>query len=1081
MSTTRALLTVALVTLATAGHGFAADSNAEQARFFEAKIRPLLVEHCWKCHGETKAKGGVRLDSLQAMLTGGDSGAAIVPGQPDESLLIQAVRYEGYEMPPSGQLSTSEVEALEAWVKLGAHWPGETGKPMPESRPERGDRFSKKERQWWAIQPVEKPDVPSEYGSQWARNEIDHFIARRLDREELAPAPEADRETLIRRLYFDLIGQPPTAEEVERFVNDSSSTAYEDLVDRLLDRPEYGQRFARHWLDVARYADSDGYRADHTRPNAWRYRDYVIESFNEDKPYDRFMMEQIAGDELFPDDPDARIATGFMTHGIYEYNNRDAVGQWKIMLDEITDTIGDVFLGVGMQCSKCHDHKFDPILQRDYYKLRAFVEPIFIETDTVCATREQLQAYEQADAKWRDATKSIREELDSLEAPYRRKAEKAAITRFPASVQAIFDKPEADRTPRELQIAELVWRQVEFEYDRMDSKFSKEDKERILELRRDLKTFDELKPSPLPRARTVRDVAATAPPTLIPKKRKQVEPGFLTIMESEPVTYVSAAAGKEPSASPGNRDSENQSQTTGRRSELARWLADAENPLSTRVIVNRVWQSHFGKGIAPNASDFGFLGGPPSHPDLLDWLTATFLENGWRFKPLHRLIVTSATYRQSGPHPSAADYRTLDPQNDWYWRFDVRRLDAEQIRDAILAVSGRLSDRVGGPAASDNEHRRSIYTIVKRNSRNPLLDAFDLPLFFTSTASRNTTTNPLQSLLLINSKEMMDHADRLAERVEQAPAAEAIERLWRLVYSRQPSRDEHAAALRFMTNQSQRHAPEAEFAEQDLPTSTLPYRDTAAIVVKPNNKARLRAFGQDAVNVDEFTIETVFQLASVYESGSVRSLVSTWDGNSRNAGWTFGVTGKGSRRKPQTLVMHMFGNDGVKQVTEAAIFSDQHIDLNKPYYAAATVKLGDGDQPGQVTFYLKDLSDDEMPMSVVSVEHDLISGIGRSSTIAVGGRIRGTDSVFDGLIDDVRLSSMALKEPQLLINDEDLSEATVAFWRFDPASGLTTDASVNGIDLQLNRSDERADSPRRRALADLCHVLLNSSEFLYVR
>ncbi len=1068
--------------------GFAGTAGAtdpkidpESARFFEAKIRPLLAEHCLKCHGEKSQKGGVRLDSLAAMIRGGDSGAAIVPGKPDESLLIEAVRYEGYEMPPSGPLADEEVEALEAWVRLGAPWPGARPEDMRPEPSEPSDPFSETDRAWWAIAALEKPAVPVGFGSDWAINEIDHFIARAMQREGVHPAPPASKEALIRRVCFDLTGLPPTDEQIETFLSDDSPQAYEALVDRLLDSPAYGERFARHWLDLARYADSDGYRADFKRPHAWRYRDYVIDSFNKDKPYDRFVKEQLAGDELYPDDPQAKIATGFLTHGIYEYNNRDVVGQWDIMLNEVTDTIGDVFLGVGMQCSRCHDHKFDPVLQKDYFALRAYIEPLLLDAEVACASNERLAEHAEATAIWEEKTASIRGELETLEAKYRERAKRSAVTKFPESIQEMMHKPLEQRTPREQQLAALAYRQVDYEYKRMDRLFSKEDKEKILALRRELQAFDSIKPDPLPLAQAVRNTRG-APLTTIPKKRTEVLPGVLTILQplgsEDSTTLVSTAAA---SSGPAPSSDQWQDRADGRRSELANWIASPENPLTTRVIVNRIWQSHFGSGLAPNASDFGVLGGPPSHPELLDWLTVRFLEGGWRIKPLHRLIVLSATYRQASGHPEADRLMDIDPVNQWYWRHGVRRLDAEQIRDAILAVSGRLDRTAGGPASTDDKHRRSIYTIVLRNSRNPLLDAFDLPLFFTSTASRDTTTNPLQSLLLINSQIMLDHADRLARRVSELSGKAAVDELWKLVYGREPNAEERSAAVEFLQTQAERYRPQDDGKKHSLQTSTLAYRDSPAIVIDPASKVTLRTPHSDALKADSFTIETMFQLNSVYDSGSVRSIVSTWNGKGNTAGWTFGVTGKGSRRKPQTLVLHGFGNDGKKPVTEAAVFSDQHVAIGKPYYAAAVVTLATKDQPGTVTFYLKDLSDDEQPVSIAKKEHALIGGLGRSDQLAVGGRISGTAGVFDGLISDVRLSRGVLEQNGLLLEDPQAGPETLAYWRFVPSEGLENDLSEHGLDLKIGEPTSRRESPAERAMVDLCHVLLNSSEFLYVR
>ena len=436
----------------------AADISPEVMKFFEKEVRPLLSEHCWSCHGEKEQKGALRLDTRGHMLLGGESGKSIIPGKPDESLLIEAVRYESYEMPPAGKLKEDQIKVLEKWVSLGVPWPG-----ADDSVPVRQDHspgFTNEDRAWWAIQPLQDVTIPTATAGDWGRNEVDQFILSKLEQQGLTAAPEAGREALIRRVYFDLHGLPPTPEEVQKFVKDQRPDAYERLVDRLLESPRYGERWTRHWLDVVRYADSDGYRADGYRPNAWRYRDYVIRSLNEDKPYKQFVQEQLAGDELFPNDVDAQIATGFLTHGIYEWNSRDVAGQWDIMLNELTDTVGDVFLGVGMQCARCHDHKFDPILQKDYFQLRAFFEPILIQTGREVATPEQLEKYRLEMAAWKQATEEIHKELTEIEAPYRKKAE-AVIKSFPPNIQAMIHKPVEERSAREQQLVLLAWRQVE--------------------------------------------------------------------------------------------------------------------------------------------------------------------------------------------------------------------------------------------------------------------------------------------------------------------------------------------------------------------------------------------------------------------------------------------------------------------------------------------------------------------------------------------------------------------------------------------------------------------------------------------
>ena len=1042
---------------------------AEHARFFESSVRPLLVEHCGKCHGAESQKGKLRLDSRSAILAGGESGAAIVIGKPEESLLMEAVRYQSLEMPPGGKLPADKIEILAKWIKLGAPWPGADNSVAAAREKAKG--FTDEDRQWWALQPLRRDDPPAVADGTWVRNDIDRFIVAKLQQHGMTPSAEADRETLIRRLSFDLIGLPPSPQEVQQFVKDPDPRAYERLVDRLLESPRYGERWARHWLDLVRYADSDGYRIDHYRPNAWRYRDYVIQSLNDDKSYDRFVQEQLAGDEMFSDNPAALVATGYLRHGIYEYNNRDVRGQWDIILNELTDTTGDVFLGLGMQCARCHDHKFDPILQRDYFRLRAFFEPLLPREDQVALTSAERQQARNAAKAWEEQTDTLRSQIAKLEEPYREKGRREAIGRFPEDIQQMIRKPVSERTPREHQLAELAWRQVDFEYGRIDDMFKPQDKEQILALRRELAKFDAQRPKPLPSVQSAADVGAVAPPTVIPKKRIEVEPGFLTLLDEKPAEIT------PPPGSP---------QSTGRRSALARWITRADNPLTTRVIVNRVWQTHFGRGLAANSSDFGRLGDPPTHPELLDWLTRQFLDGGWRLKPLHRLIVTSATYLQSTTHPQFADSMLKDPLNHWYWRADTRRLDAEQIRDAILAVTGRLDLTAGGAGVLADQPRRSIYTRVMRNARDPLLESFDLPLFFSSAASRDTTTSPIQSLLLINSPMMLGHATTLAEQAKQAFASRdypaAVREVYRRAWGREPTPADLETALAFLEWQPTQIGamPEAKADLSRLQTSKMPYRDGQSVVLDPaNEKLRLLVPHNSKLDLADFTIEAYFQVRSVYDSGAVRTIAAKSNGDRTKPGWAFGVTGKGSRRKPQTLVMQLFGKNVGGNFGEAALFSDQNIELNKPYYAAASVHLA-GDQPGHVTFFLKDLSNDDEPLLSARVEHSIRDGFANHEPLSIGRVSAPKTNVFDGLIDDVRLSNQALATGDLLFTKEGVASPTIGYWQFEAEPGVLRDGSPLSLDIEPAAATSRVSDPRWLAFVDLCHVLLNSNQFLYV-
>lgn len=758
------------------------EAASARIEFFEKQVRPLLAEHCFKCHGPKQQKSGLRVDHIATLLTGGDSGPAIVPGRPDDSLLIDAVRYHSLEMPPDGKLRDDKIEVLERWVAIGAPW------TATEAPPTAGG-ISDDDRQWWAFQPLRIPEPPAVADGGWSRNEIDRFVFQKIGAAGLRPAPEASRQTLARRVYFDLTGLPPTPDEAQEFAEDVSPDAYERLVDKLLASPKYGQRWARHWLDLVRYADSDGYRADDYRPHAWRYRDYVVSAFNHDKPYDRFVQEQLAGDEMFPDEPEALTATGYLRCGIYEYNSRDVRGQWEIILNDLTDTTGDVFLGLGLQCARCHDHKYDPLLQKDYFRLRAFFAGLTPYEERPAATADEQARHATQLAEWESASADVRREIEALEAPFREQARKDAVRKFPDDIKAMIEKPVDERTPVERQLADLAFLQVTYEWDRLDRKIKGETKERLDALRKDLAQFDALKPGPLATVLAASEIGPEASETVIAKKGVAVEPGYLTLLEEGPAEILPPASGH----------------STGRRAALAAWLTRADNPLTARVMVNRVWQHHFCRGLAANSSDFGKLGGLPSHPELLDWLAGRFIADGWSIKQLHRRILLSATYRQACGHPDAAEGFAKDPENRLYWRGTVRRLDAEQIRDAFYAVTGELRLVAGGPGPASELPCRSIFLRVMRNTRVPLLDVFDAPFWIASAASRDVTTTPLQSLMLINSQFTLDRAAAFARRVcdeDQSDEAHRVALAYRIAFGRPPTSAETAAALDFVRTQA---------------------------------------------------------------------------------------------------------------------------------------------------------------------------------------------------------------------------------------------------------------------------------------
>ncbi|MBC8355681.1 MAG: PSD1 domain-containing protein [Planctomycetes bacterium] len=751
---------------------------------FEQHIRPILVTKCVKCHGDKKQEGELRLDSRAAILKGGESGSSIVPGKVSESLLIEAIKYESLEMPPTGQLSAKEIAQFEKWIAAGAVWPENLG-PLRED----SGAIALGDRQWWAFQPVTKPEISADDNDKWSRNEVDRFVHARLAEQGMRPAPQADRNTLVRRLHFDLLGLPPTPEEVDAFVNDESPHAWEKLIDRLLDDERYGEHWARHWLDVVRFAESDGWNQDAFRPNLWRYRDYVVNSFNDDKPYPEFVRQQLAGDEIEEDNPEHLAAAGFLRLGIYEYNQRDARGHWNDIMNEMTDVTADVFLGMGMACARCHDHKFDPLLQVDYFKLRAFFEPISWRDDIVGATQAEHAEYQRQLAVWEDVTKDLRGKIDALIKPYHDRKWKSTAEKFPLDIQACFYKPIEQRNSWEHQMAYLITRQFYEEAGGPLKSIEKEDKEKLDALNKELAEFDNVKPKPLPKLTTATDFSGQPAPTVIPDVADQapIEPGFLAVLSHQP-------AGEAP-------DLPKLPQSTGRRTALADWIGRADNPLTTRVIVNRIWQEHFGRGIVSTANDFGHIGQLPTHPELLDWLTVSFVEDGWSIKRLHKRILMSATWQQSAHHPDAREYQKNDPAENLLWRSRIRRLKAEQIRDAMLSISGELQPTIGGPSVDAKTPRRALYVKSIRNTPDSFLHAFDVANGLKSVSERNSTTTPTQSLMMINGDYTLGRAKKLAEQLAKDKSTavdEMLQRAFRVAWGRMPTETELSNSLTFI-------------------------------------------------------------------------------------------------------------------------------------------------------------------------------------------------------------------------------------------------------------------------------------------
>ncbi|MGC3969663.1 MAG: DUF1553 domain-containing protein [Pirellulales bacterium] len=636
-------------------------------------------------------------------------------------------------------------------------------------------------------------------------------------------------------------------------------------------------------------------------------------------------------------------------------------------------------------------------------------------------------------------------------------------------------RPFEKRSPLEKQIGALAYRQVTYEYDRLDRVFKDAQKQQLVALRKELSAHAAKKPEPLPTAWTVRDVDAEAPPVLIPKKGNDpVEPAFLTVLgEDVPEITTPPAVAKV-----GEKSS-------GRRLTLANWLTKPTNPLTTRVIVNRIWQYHFGRGLVPTSSDFGRLGETPSHPELLDWLASQFVRDGWRMKPLHRQIVLSQTYRQSALTPAPKAALLKDPENRLLWRMPNRRLDAEQVRDALLAVTGALDLAEGGPAADFSKPRRSIYSRVLRNSHDPLLDVFDAPEGFQSAASRNVTTTPTQALLMINSNYMLEQAGKLAERIdEEHPSndpAGKIDAAFRLAFGRLPTDDERRLSTEFLNQQSKRIRPD-DPPSPAVKLEKIPFRDGSAVVMQPTGPMRRAEVPESPMLPEgDFTLEAFVVLRSTYDDASVRTIAAHWNGNKESPGWSLGVTSRKSQFKPQMLVLQLWGEDEEGNRAYEPIFSSLHVQLNKPYFVAVTVKVRDTEPTG-ITFYAKDLSNDDEPMLSSQNSHRIVRIPMERGMFTIGGcGDRSYTKVWDGLIDDVRLSSTVLRNEQLLLTAEQLGPKTVGFWEFEPQAGVFKDTSANKLDIKFRAPGGKKDvDPQRQAWLDFCHVLLNANEFIYV-
>jgi Protein of unknown function (DUF1549)/Protein of unknown function (DUF1553)/Planctomycete cytochrome C/Concanavalin A-like lectin/glucanases superfamily len=1044
----------------------------EQLQFFESKVRPLLVENCFECHADKKQKGGLRLDSRDALLKGGKDGLVVVPGHPEQSKLVLAISYKDkdLQMPPENQLSADKVEVLTQWIRMGVPW--SASGPVTLTKTSKKRTITDQDRTFWSFQPIKDPAPPAVKDPTWPRGDIDKFILAKLESEGLAPAETAEKITLVRRAYLDLHGLPPTPEQSLDFVNDPSADAWEKLIDKLLASPRYGERWGRIWLDLVRYAESDGYKQDAYRPNSWPYRDYVIKSFNDDKPYDRFVMEQLAGDEIAPDNPNVMVATGYLRHGIYEYNQADVRQQWNAILEDVTDVTSDVVLGLSMGCAKCHDHKFDPILQSDYYRLKAFFSPLLPRNDLPLATPAERAQYEAALAKWEEKTAPIRGRIAELEKSAYESAKKGAIEKFPLDIRALFDKPQNQRTPYEEQLVQLGERQVIEKTTGLTPKLSAKEKAEYDQLRTQLAQSEKDKPKPLMIGLVATDVGAVAPPTSIlnDPQNRTFDAGFPIVLPQI-----------------GNHSPTPSQNSTGRRTALAKWLTDPSHPLTPRVMANRIWQHHFGRGLVGTSSDYGTLGDRPSHPELLDWLARRFIDSGWSIKSMHRLIMNSAAYRQSSTRAMPEIARTKDPENRWLWKCNGRRLDAEQIRDAMLLASGELKPDMFGPAVDAVQPRRSVYTKMWRNARDPLLDAFDLPDSFSSAADRNRTTTVMQSLMMINGDWPLKRAETMAARLRNMNLKsndQILEAAWNLAYGRPPTAPERTAATTFLNRNSKdqgQRTKDTSSIDAKPVVKSMPQLGSQAIYIRDARlDDMLRLSSPEGMPTDDFTVEAYVLLESIYDDASVRVIASQWNGKQTSPGWAFGVTSARSKYNPDNLILQLCCDPSKPGGGYEVIASDFKLELHKTYYVAASVRMNETSDAG-VTFYLKDITDMDAPLRSATQRHKLTGVYASPSALVIGGRDSNPAQGWDGLIDEVRITRKALAKEELLYNDgSPPKQSVVAHWRFEDQPGIFKDAAGVQRDLVKSAPKSRPDSAADAALTDLCHVLMNSNEFLYL-
>jgi hypothetical protein len=798
---------------------------------FRDSIEPYLKTSCTVCHNPGSPASGLDMDSAATLFKGGKKfGAkAIVAGNAKESALVAYIRGQHQPRMPLGReaVPDAQIKIIETWINQGA----------------KIDAI----KLGWPYTPPVAQSVPKVKNTAWVRTPIDNFILAKLEAKGLKPAPPAGKITLLRRVYADLVGMPPTTAEAAAFLNDSSPKAYENLVDKLLADSRYGERWGRHWLDLVRYADTDGFENDGERPRAWRYRDYVIRAFNQDKPYDRFLKEQIAGDELYPGDAEAITATGYARLAPWDSLSTDGPQRWQDFLNDVTDTTGSVMLGLTVGCAKCHNHKYDRISQADYYRMQAFFTPLKWQETPLPNSDNDPPAFKQklaaAQTQLEPLRRQLKEMLDTHRAEVLAEKQKKA-------------KPGEQVTVDDDEIERAIRRHLDTEYDELHRNIER--------LERDIRPLE-------PIAEAITDEGKDAKPTHLLLRGDLHAPG----PEVQPGFVASLIGGEE---KPAAITPPEKGGTTGRRAALANWIANKDNPVTARVMVNRIWQHHFGHGIVGTPSDFGKNGDKPTHPELLDWLALKFENEGWSVKQMHRLLLLSNTYRQS-TQINPIGVKT-DPTNKLLWRMNRIRLEGESLRDSILTVSGRLNPTGGGPgvypkvsdevlstgsthkwgsSSEEDGRRRTVYVFQRRSLALPIVEAFDGPDMANTCPRRTTTTIAPQALAMFNGDFSREEARYFAERVSREAGddtSKQIAHAYEIALIREPTAIQQTLALDFLQKQTRLHLQDGQ---KEKSGSARPVADVSTQNMAPDAKT-LKAAQQAAladlchvlINTNEF-------------------------------------------------------------------------------------------------------------------------------------------------------------------------------------------------------------------------------------